>query len=139
MLGVLAFALGASVGSFVNVVADRLPIGRSLIRPRSVCQSCNRPIASLDLLPVFSYLWLRGRCRYCGGVIPARALVVEAIAGLLFTVVYARYGLGTDFVIIVGGISLLLVISLIDLERCLILSPNPPMDRDGRREDSGRG
>ena len=59
MIGVLAFVLGLSVGSFVNVAADRLPGGRSLVKPRSFCDSCSRTLSTLDMIPVVSYLWLR--------------------------------------------------------------------------------
>ena len=122
MLGVLAFAIGASVGSFLNVVADRLPDGRSLVSPRSYCEACNKPLTSLDLVPILSYFGLRGRCRHCGAGIPARVVVVEAAAGLLFTVAYLRYGLGLDFVVLCAALSLLLVVGIIDLERGLILN-----------------
>ncbi|MCH8205629.1 MAG: prepilin peptidase [Chloroflexi bacterium] len=122
MLGVLAFAIGASIGSFLNVVADRLPSGRSLISPRSYCEACNRPLTSLDLVPVLSFLGLRGRCRHCSAAIPARVVAVEAATGVLFVVAYVRYGLGFDFVVVCAALSLLLVVGLIDLERGLILN-----------------
>ena len=118
----LAFALGASAGSFLNVVADRLPTGRSIVRPGSFCEACQRSLTSLDLLPVLSYLWLRGKCRYCGSVVPARLVVVELATGLLFTVVYLRFGLGPDFIALSAGGALLVVVALIDFERGLILN-----------------
>ena len=64
VLGLFAFVLGASVGSFLNVVADRLPAGQSVVSPRSFCDGCRRSLPSLDMVPVISYLWLRGRCRH---------------------------------------------------------------------------
>ena len=120
--GFLAFALGASVGSFLNVVADRLPAGRSIVRPGSFCESCERSLTSLDLVPVFSYLWLRGRCRYCGSVVPVRLMFVEIATGLVFTAVYLRFGLWPDFIVLSAGGALLVVVALIDLERGLILN-----------------
>ena len=122
MLGILAFAMGASVGSFLNVVADRVPVGRSVVTPRSFCETCNRPLTTWDLLPVISYLWLRGRCRYCGAVFPARLMVVESITGLLFTAVYLQYGLGVAFVIVGAAVSVLVAVARIDLEHGLILN-----------------
>ena len=122
MIGVFAFALGASIGSFLKVVADRLPAGRSLIRPRSFCETCNRTLTLLDLVPVLSYLWFRGRCRYCGAAIPGRMMVAEATTGILFMVAYLRYGLEIEFFIIGAAASLLLVVALIDLEHGLILN-----------------
>ena len=122
MYGVLALALGASVGSFLNVVADRLPAGRSLIKPRSFCENCDRTLSSQDLVPVISYIWLRGRCRHCRTSIPVRLMLVEAATAVLFIATYLRYGMGVEFVVVSAAISLLVVVALIDLEHGLILN-----------------
>ena len=122
MSAVIAFAIGVSVGSFVNVVADRLPHGKSLVSPRSYCSSCNRPLSNIELVPIFSYLWLRGRCRHCGAPIPVRVIVVEVTTGLLFTAVYLRFDFGFDFVVLAAAVSLLLAVAIIDLEHKLILN-----------------
>ena len=122
MLGVIVFAIGASVGSFLNVVADRMPAGESLVRPRSSCASCKRSLSNIELVPVLSYLWLRGRCRYCGVRIPPRVIVVEVITGLLFTAVYLRFGYNLQFVVLASAVSLLIVLAIIDLEHGLILN-----------------
>jgi len=122
MLAVLAFIIGASIGSFLNLAADRIPAGRSIVKPRSFCESCQRQLESRDLFPVISYLWLRGRCRFCGATIPVRLMVVEAIMGILFTVLYVRYGLEVEFVVLGTAVSLLVLVALIDLERGLILN-----------------
>lgn len=76
-------ALGATVGSFLNVVVFRLPRRESLIRPGSRCLSCGQRLGGLDLVPVLSYLFLRGRCRHCGRAFTARYMLVELAAGLL--------------------------------------------------------
>lgn len=120
--GVFALMVGSAVGSFLNVVADRVPSGGSVVRPRSYCDSCRRPLSSLELVPIISYLWLRGKCRHCGVVIPPRFMIVEAVTALLFTLVYLRYGLGVEWLILVIAISLLLVVTIIDLEHGLILN-----------------
>ena len=122
MLAILAFFIGGSVGSFLNLAADRMPAGRSIVSPRSFCEACDRRLGSLDMVPVFSYLWLRGRCRYCGARIPMRLMVVEAIMGALFVVIYFRHGFAVEFVVLGAAVSLLMVIALIDLERGLILN-----------------
>ena len=121
--GVFAFAVGASVGSFINVVADRLPESQSLVSPRSYCDSCKRPLPNMEKVPILSYLWLRGRCRDCGATISRRVFVVEVLTALLFTAVYWRVGgLGLDFAIISLSASLLLAVAVIDLEHQLILN-----------------
>ncbi len=104
------------------MAADRVPDGRSLLRPPSYCESCLRPLASIDMVPVFSYLWLRGKCRDCKASVPIRVVLVEAVTGALFVAALSQYGIGLDFVIISACLSLLVVVSLIDLEHGLILN-----------------
>ncbi len=80
---VLAFAWGTLWGSFANVVIHRLPLGQSVVRPRSRCPSCGHAIAGFDNVPVLSYLLLRGRCRHCKAPFAMRYLLVELLAGML--------------------------------------------------------
>ena len=80
---VMAGAFGGLLGSFLNVVAYRLPRGQSVVRPRSRCPHCETPIRSLDNVPVLSWVLLRGRCRDCSQPIPARYPLVELGTGLL--------------------------------------------------------
>ena len=119
---ILVFALlGLFVGSFLNVCIDRLPRGQSIIHPRSYCAACNRKLGNLDLIPVFSYLWLRGRCRYCQAHIPIRLPIVEGVTGLLFALLYWKFGLGLELGISLVYTSLLTAIFVIDLENQLVL------------------
>ncbi len=113
--------LGLFVGSFLNVCIDRLPQGQSIIHPRSHCAVCNRELGTLDLLPIFSYLWLRGRCRYCRAGIPLRLPIVEGVTGLLFALLYWKFGLGLELAISLIYVSLLTAIFVIDLENHLVL------------------
>lgn len=83
----LGFGVGASVGSFLNVCAWRLPRGESLVRPPSRCPRCGVAILARDNLPVLGWVLLRGRCRHCAGPIPARYPLVEAATGSLFAAV----------------------------------------------------
>ena len=98
-----------------------MPEGRSVIRPRSFCESCRRPLASFDMVPVLSYVWLRGRCRHCKAGIRLRVVLVEGATGALFLAVFLLHGFGPGFVILGACLSLLVLISLIDLEHGLIL------------------
>lgn len=118
---VFAFFMGAAVGSFVNVVADRLPAGQSLVRPGSHCPVCGTHLRAFDLVPVLSYVWLRARCRYCGAAIPRRLPLVEAGTGLLFAFALASYGLSAAFAAAAVVLGLLVAIAIIDLEHGLIL------------------
>ena len=119
--GFLSFILGASVGSFLNVVADRVPSGRSLISPGSYCESCNTTLGAADLVPVLSYLTLRGKCRHCGAKIPGRLAVVEGITGVLFLLALLQFGPTVEFPVFAAATALLVAITLIDLEHGLIL------------------
>ena len=83
-LAALGVALGLVVGSFLNVVAHRVPLGRSVVAPPSACPACGHPIRPRDNVPVVSWLLLRGRCRDCGASISARYPLVEAITAALF-------------------------------------------------------
>jgi leader peptidase (prepilin peptidase)/N-methyltransferase len=79
---VVLFLLGLSLGSFLNICLDRVPRRESIIRPPSHCDACGRELALRDLVPVFSWIFLRGRCRYCGARIPARVPLIELACGL---------------------------------------------------------
>lgn len=120
---IVAFALlGAAVGSFLNVCIDRLPAGKSLVYPPSHCESCQHRLSPKDLVPVFSYLWLRRRCRYCQATIPQRPFWVELGTGFLFALTCWYYGLSLQFVATAFYLSLFLVLGVIDLEHQLILN-----------------
>lgn len=80
--------LGLVIGSFINVLIDRLPAGRSIISPPSGCDVCHKRLRPLDLIPLVSYLWLRGRCRYCKARIPQRVFWVEFISGLVLALLF---------------------------------------------------
>ena len=91
-----AFVLGLCVGSFLNVVIHRLPRDESIVHPSSHCPSCQTPLRWFDNLPLVSYLWLRGRCRGCGGRISLRYPVIELVTGLLFAGGRAALRRGAD-------------------------------------------
>lgn len=117
---VLLFLLGASIGSFVNVVIYRLPRNESLLFPRSHCLSCGARLTFVDLVPVLSCLLLRGRCRHCGKRFSVRYLLVEAACGLL-AVACVEYFQWTAYALVmfVAGCALL-AIFFIDLDHMII-------------------
>jgi leader peptidase (prepilin peptidase)/N-methyltransferase len=121
-LTLIFILFGLVVGSFLNVVIDRLPAGKSLAYPPSHCPSCNKRLGVKDLVPVLSYSLLKGRCRYCGERIPVRVLLVEAVTGAAFGSLFAYFGLSPEMAIASFYFCLLLVIAVIDLEHQLILN-----------------
>jgi leader peptidase (prepilin peptidase) / N-methyltransferase len=114
--------IGAVFGSFINVCVDRLPAGQSLITPPSHCDGCQRRLSALELVPIFSYILLRGRCRRCGTRIPRRVLWVELGCGLFTAFLFWYKGLTLDFVFITFYSYIFIVIALIDLQHKLILN-----------------
>lgn len=85
--GALALVFGLAIGSFLNVVIWRVPVGTSIVSPPSACTSCGTPIAPRDNVPVVSWILLRGRCRHCDSPISARYPLVEAVTGVAFVLV----------------------------------------------------
>ncbi len=115
------FALtGLSVGSFLNLCIDRLPLDQSIVGPPSHCPGCRRRVSTLDLIPFLNYLWLRGRCRYCGNSIPIRLPAVELLTGLAFAFLYWNYGLHGELGMSIVYACFLIVIFFVDLEHMII-------------------
>ena len=114
--------LGLAVGSFLNVCIDRLPRGESVVNPPSHCQACGQRLAARDLIPVLSYLWLRGRCRYCRAAIPGRLLWVELATGAMFALLYWRCGVSPELGVMLFYACIYIIIFMVDLEHGLILN-----------------
>lgn len=117
---VLFFLLGTIVGSFINVVADRVPSGKSIVSPPSHCPECQDKLLSRDMVPVFSYLWLKGRCRYCGAAIPVRVFWIELGMGVLFAFLYWHYGLVWELAIAAFYCCLFVALAVTDLEHSIL-------------------
>src|SRR6187397_1474289 len=113
---VLAGIFGTIVGSFLNVVAYRLPRGESLSHPPSHCPNCGAPVKPYDNIPVLSWLLLRGRCRSCKGTISPRYPIVEAGTGLLCALVVIVKGAEAEAIIGIVLVLMLVPITLIDLD-----------------------
>lgn len=112
----IVFALGASVGSFINVVVYRLPAGLSVLWPPSRCPHCLNQLKAYDNVPVFGWLWLKGRCRYCKSKIAVRYPVVEAVTGIIFLLVFLLFKVSILTIGYWAFCSWLLALSLIDLD-----------------------
>jgi leader peptidase (prepilin peptidase)/N-methyltransferase len=116
----VAAIFGAIVGSFLNVVAYRLPRGESLLHPPSACPSCGTPIKPYDNVPVLGWLWLRGRCRACKAPISPRYPIVEAVTGALCAACVLKFGADSDVWLPLVFVLLLVPITLIDLDHHII-------------------
>jgi len=117
---ILVFIFGVIIGSFLNVCIYRLPRNLSIVRPPSSCPSCGEPIHGYDNIPILSYLLLKGRCRDCGGAISIRYLAIEFMTGVFFVMLLWLFGLSIELAIYMLFVSLLIVISFIDLEFTII-------------------
>jgi leader peptidase (prepilin peptidase) / N-methyltransferase len=116
----LALAPGLALGSFLNVVAARLPRGGSIVRPGSACLSCRTPIAWYDNLPLVSYLALRGRCRACGARIGVRYPAVELATALLVAGCVVAFGVTLEALVAACFCAALVAVSATDLEHRII-------------------
>jgi len=115
-----SLVIGLCIGSFLNVCIYRIPFDLSIVRPRSFCPGCSRPIAGYDNIPVFSYLILRGRCRHCRMRISPRYPLIELLTGILFVAVWNRFGLDVltlVFWVMVGG---MIVATFVDFDHMII-------------------
>ena len=114
---VLCFLLGACIFSFLNVVAWRLPRGRSFVGPRSACPSCGHSLAARDLVPLLSWLLLGGRCRYCGARISVRYPLMELLGGVSALACGALLGPSLGAVLVYLALCVLVTGLLILLEK----------------------
>lgn len=121
-MGIAALALvpGLALGSFLNVVAARVPLRRSIVSPGSACMSCAHDLAWYDNVPLVSWLALRGRCRYCGSRIPARYPAVELVTALLVAGSVWKFGLTGSAAVAAFFCLALVAVSATDLEHRII-------------------
>jgi leader peptidase (prepilin peptidase)/N-methyltransferase len=115
-----AFAPGLALGGFLNVVAARVPLRRSVVKPASACMSCGTEIAARDSVPVVSWLLLRGRCRHCTARIPFRHPAVELATAALLAICVHVYGLTVDALLAAFFCAVLVAISAVDVEHRIV-------------------
>lgn len=114
------FIFGITLGSFYNVVGWRLPKGESLIFPSSHCTKCNHKLGASELVPIFSYLFLGGKCKNCGDKISLFYPIFELLTGLLFVIAYWVFGFSMEFIISLVFISVLLIVFISDYQTMII-------------------
>lgn len=120
LIGLFIFILGATIGSFLNVCIYRIPNKESIVKPRSKCGTCGRTLSGMDLVPILSWVFLRGKCRTCGAKISIRYILVETLEGLLFLWVYMTYGFSVVTPVLWVFFALMTVVFFIDLDHMII-------------------
>jgi leader peptidase (prepilin peptidase)/N-methyltransferase len=116
VMNVYAFVIGAILGSFYNVVIYRLPRKLSISRGTSFCPECKHRIMPLELIPIVSFLFLKGKCAHCHTPISIRYPMIEFITGLTFLMSYLRYGFTLSTIIAMALASICIIIAMIDID-----------------------
>ncbi|MFP4456706.1 MAG: prepilin peptidase [Clostridia bacterium] len=117
---ILFFIIGLIFGSFFNVLIYRLPKEENFISNRSYCPNCKTQLKFYDLIPIISYISLKGKCRYCNESISIRYPLIELLTGGLFAAAYLKFGLSSYLFLVLFMISLLIVITFIDIDYMII-------------------
>ena len=110
----IIFIFGIVIGSFLNVCIYRIPEHEDIVKTRSHCMSCGRQLKWYDMFPLFSYLFLRGRCRYCKAKLSVQYPLIEAVNGILYVIIVLQNGVNVDSLLYCLLTSALLVLSVID-------------------------
>ena len=119
-LAAIAFVPGLALGSFLNVVVARVPLGRSIVAPGSACMDCEKTLAWYDNIPLLSYALLRGRCRSCGSAIPWKYPLVELATALLVAACFLAFGFTWYAAVASLFCATLVAVSATDVERRII-------------------
>ncbi|NQT33588.1 prepilin peptidase [bacterium] len=112
----VVFIFGTVIGSFLNVVIHRIPLGESIVHPGSHCPKCNRQIKAIENIPIISYIFLRGKCVGCGSKISLQYPLVEAVMGILAVLMLHRFGISWDFLLYGSMMAVLVALSCIDIK-----------------------
>lgn len=120
LIKILIFLMGMCVGSFLNVCIYRIPLEKSIVFPSSECPNCNQKLSAIDMIPVLGYIILKGKCRYCKNPISARYPLVELLTGLIWLLIYSKYGLSIETAALVFLYTLLIPVVFIDLKYMII-------------------
>lgn len=121
MIYLLIFIIGAIFGSFFYVVGTRLPNNESLLFPGSHCTYCNHKLKVFELIPIFSFIGLKGKCRYCHKKLSNNYIIYEILTGILFLISYIKFGVSYNFFIMLIISSLLVLIFITDFKYMIIL------------------
>lgn len=120
MINFMILTLGLLIGSFLNVCIYRIPRGESISFPPSHCPKCSNNLKPIDLIPVLSFIWTRGKCRYCGEKISRRYPLVEILNSVIYLILYLKFSMSILFIKYAILASILIVISFIDYDHQII-------------------
>ena len=117
---IIFFVFGLFFGSFFTVVGLRLPLKKKIVNDRSHCDACNHELSFLDMIPIVSFICLKGRCRYCREKIDPLSTWMELFTGILFALSYGVFGFSYELIIALGIVSMLVIISVSDMTYMVI-------------------
>ncbi len=115
-LALILFLWGSCIFSFLNVVIYRVPLGKSFVTGRSACPACGHELSMLDMIPILSWLSLRGRCRYCGAPVSPRYSLVEGLGGIAALLSVWRFGWSVEALFSFAFFCVLTVVSFVDMD-----------------------
>lgn len=120
MIAAFIFIFGVIVGSFLNVVIYRIPLGKNIAFPPSQCPSCKTPLKWQHNVPIFSWVFLKGKCYFCDAPISKRYPIIELLSGTLFLMIYFKVGLVWQLPFVFASFASLLALSVIDFDHMAV-------------------
>ena len=120
MILLFSILIGLAIGSFLNVCISRIPLDESVVRPRSRCPQCKKPIANRDNIPVLSYALLGGRCRYCKKKISIRYPLIEALVAAISGLIYLKFDIGLQWLVYLLFCAALVALAFIDADHRIL-------------------
>ena len=117
---IIFFIIGTCMGSFYTVVGFRLPQGKNWTTSNSYCDNCHHRLSLLDMTPIISFLFLKGKCRYCHKKIDSLSTFMELFTGILYATAYYSFGFSTELLIALGIITMLIIVIVSDIKFLII-------------------
>ena len=117
---IIFFIIGTLMGSFYTVLGTRLPKEEKVLFGKSHCDNCNHPLSMLDMIPIISYIFLGGKCRYCKEKIDSTSTFMELVSGILYATAYYVFGPTYELFIALGIVSLLMIVIVSDINYLII-------------------
>ncbi|NLB79319.1 MAG: prepilin peptidase, partial [Clostridiaceae bacterium] len=120
VITIFLFLIGSCIGSFLNVCIYRIPLEESIVFPPSGCPKCKEKLKPKDMIPILSYIMLKGKCRYCKDPISIQYPIVELITGIIWLIIYNRYGFAIQTAALLYLYTVLIPVAFIDFKYMII-------------------